>query len=115
MLQEQAENFISEYAGSEHFLFLNPIAKQNAEPVLMAFFKQADEIRELGFATMDSLKARDVEEVLLNRMPHLNLPIDVKKAVPDLLEAFFGYLKDSGRFPPAAVWRMCVEGNRKKY
>ena len=109
---DQAESLISDYAVSEHFMFLDPKAKENVEPVLLAFFRKA---AEGGAATLESLKAKDVEDVLLNGMPRLGLAADLKRAVPDQLEGFFAFLKDTGRFPPAGAWRMCVESVRKRY
>jgi uncharacterized protein YecA (UPF0149 family) len=112
MFMDQAESLISDYAVSEHFMFLDPKAKENVEPVLMAFFRRA---AEGGAPALDALKAKDVEEVLLNGMSRLDLSSELKRAVPDQLEAFFAFLKDTGRFPPAGAWRMCVEANRKRY
>ncbi len=112
MFLDQAESLIADYAGSEHFLFLDPKAKENVESVLTAFFRKA---AESGLPALESLKAKDVESVLLNGMPFLDLPADLKRVVPDQLEAFFAFLKDTGRFPPAGAWRMCVEANRKRY
>ena len=109
---DQAESLISDYAVSEHFMFLNPKAKENFEAVLMAFFRKA---AESGAATLDALKGRDVEDTLLNGMARLDMPVESKRAVPDLLEGFFGFLKETGRFPPAGAWRMCVETVRKRY
>ncbi|MDB5050030.1 MAG: hypothetical protein JWO30_3101 [Fibrobacteres bacterium] len=112
MFMDQAESLISDYAVSEHFMFLDPKAKENVEPVLMAFFRKA---AEGGAPALDALKAKDVEDVLLNGMSRLDLSSELKRAVPDQLEAFFAFLKDTGRFPPAGAWRMCVEANRKRY
>ena len=64
---------------------------------------------------MDALKTKDVEEVLLNGMSRLDLSPELKRAVPNQLEGFFAFLKETGRFPPAGAWRMCVEANRKRY
>ncbi len=112
MFQDQAESLISEYAGSEHFLFLRGPAKEGAESVLTTFFRRAG---DLGRPTLQDLKGKDVEDVLLNSMPRLDIPVDLKKAVPDVLDGFFAFLKDTGRFPPAGAWRMCVETVRGKY
>jgi hypothetical protein len=124
MFMDQAESLISDYAASEHFMFLSPQAKENLEPVLAAFFRKAAEggpasqgrpEAESRPAALEALKAKDVEEVLLGHMPHLDLPVEQKRSVPDQLEGFFAFLKDTGRFPPAGAWRMCVEANRKRY
>ena len=112
MFRDQADSLIAEYAGSEHFLLLQGPAKERAEGVLGAFFREA---AQAGRATLDDLKAKDVEQTLLTAMPRLDLPAEAKRAVPDILEDFFAFLKDSGRFPPAGAWRMCVEAMKPKY
>jgi hypothetical protein len=103
MFMDQAESLIADYAVSEHFMFLDPKAKENVEPVLLAFFKKASE------------RGEDIEDVLLNGMPRLDLSADLKRAVPGQLEGFFAFLKDTGRFPPAGAWRMCVESVKSRY
>jgi SEC-C motif len=112
MFQDQAESLISEYAASEHFLFLQGPAKEGAESVLTAFFRRAG---ELGRGTLQDFKGRDMEDVLLNSMPRLDMPVALKKAVPDILDGFFAFLKDTGRFPPAGGWRMGLDIVRGKY
>ena len=112
MLREQAESLISEYAGSEHFLLQTESAKGDVEGVLGAFFREAE---ARGHKALEDFKAKDVEAVLLESMPRLDLPAEAKRVVPDQLEAFFAFLKDSGRFPPAGAWRMCVEAVKPKY
>jgi hypothetical protein len=112
MLREQGESLISEYAGSEHFLLLDGPAKDQIEGLLGAFFREA---AALGPGSLDDLKAKHVETVLLESMPRLSLSPEAKRAVPDQLEAFFAFLKESGRFPPAGAWRMCVEAVKPKY
>ena len=112
MLRERAESLISEYAGSEHFLLEVGPVKDGAEALLSAFFREA---AALGLESLDDIKAKHVEAVLLESMPRLDLSIEAKRAVPDQLEAFFAFLKDSGRFPPAGAWRMCVEALKPRY
>jgi hypothetical protein len=112
MFQDQAESLISEYTTSEHFLFLKGKANEGAELVLASFFKRA---QEFGHPTLQDLMGKDIENVLLNSIPRLDMPVELKKAVPDILEGFFAFLKDTGRFPPAGAWRMCVETVRGKY
>lgn len=112
MLLEQAESLISEYAGSEHFLLAEGPARDRIEGILSAFFREA---AALGPAGLDDLKAKHVETVLLESMPRLDLSAEAKRAIPDQLEGFFAFLKDSGRFPPAGAWRMCVEAVKPRY
>ncbi len=112
MLREQADNFISDYASSEHFLFLEGKLKDSAESVLQAFFKQAE---EQGVTSLEDLRARQVEEILLGPMARLDLPAELKKGIPLILDGFFTYLDRSGRFPPAAAWQMCVEAVSERF
>lgn len=112
MILDQAESFVSDYSSSEHFMFLPPAVKDGAESLLMTFFRQA---KDRGIATLADLKAKDVEDLLFGPMARLDVPSAQKRALPELLEGFFGFLKDSGRFPPAGAWRMCVESVRKRF
>ena len=93
-------------------MFLGPDAKEGADGLLMAFFRQA---KDRGVFALENLKAKDVEEILLGGMPRLDVSAAQKRALPELLEGFFAFLKDTGRFPPAGAWRMCVESMRKRY
>ena len=112
MFQEEAQSLIAEYTASEHFLFLQGPAKEGAESILAAFFRLS---HDLAPPSLEGLGTRDVEYVILNSMPRLDISVELKKAVPDILDGFFGFLKDTGRFPPAGAWRMCLESVRGKY
>jgi hypothetical protein len=112
MILSQAESFVEEYSSSEHFLFLRPGLKDRAESLLLAFFHAA---MERGVDSLESLKPKTVEDVLMNSMSRLDLPAESKRFIPELLEGFFGFLSRTGRFPPAGAWEICVEANRKKY
>ncbi len=106
MISEQAESFIGDYAGSQQFLFVDAAIKEHAEGVLRAVFEQAE---KRGATSLESLSAKTVEAVLLQDMGKLALPAEAKRALPPLLEGFFGYLKETGRFPAAGSWQICVE------
>ena len=112
MIFEQAESYISEYAESDQFLFLDSAIKEHAEGILRAFFER---VAGRGVKSLETLAAKTVEAVLLQDMGNLALPAGAKRAVPQLLEGFFGYLKDTGRFPAAGSWRMCVEAMGKRF
>lgn len=112
MIMDQVEAFVSEYTASEHFMFLSPEGKESAEGLLLAFFRQA---KDRGIFSLENLMAKDVEELFLAGMPRLDIPAAGKRAVPELLEGFFSFLKDTGRFPPAGAWLMCVETVRRRY
>ena len=112
MILEQAESYISEYSTSDQFLFLDSAIKEHAEGVLRAFFERT---AERGVKSLESLSAKIVEAVLLQDMGRLAIPASTKRAIPQLLEGFFGYLKDTGRFPAAGSWQICVEAMGKRF
>ncbi len=112
MLQDQAESFIADYAASEHFMFLSGPAKEGAEGLLAAFFRA---LTDRGLRDLQDVKGKDVEAVLMESMGRLDVPVALKRCVPDILEGCFAYLKDTGRFPPAGAWRMCVETVKPKF
>ena len=112
MILSDIEPYLDDYLSSEHLLFLDPAVKEHADGVLRAFFQKT---QTRGAGSLESLKASVVESVLLQDMGRLDLPIAGKRAVPDLLEGFFGFLKNTGRFPAAGSWEICVEAVKDRY
>ncbi len=109
---ESPESFVSEYAESPQFLFLSSAVKEHAEAVLSAFFDRA---AERGAHSLAQVTPGIVEVVLLQDMGRLNLPLAAKQALPELLEGFFGFLKESGRFPAAGALQVCAEALAGKF
>jgi len=105
-------DFIPEYLESEHFLFLAPAVKEHAEAVLAAF---CDRAVAHGAVEMSDLTTAITEAVLMKDMGRLSLPLSAKQALPDLLEGFFGFLRETGRFPAAAALQMCAEALAPKF
>ncbi len=112
MLPAQTEAFLADYLGSEHFLFVDPGLKESAESVLRAFFSSA---ANRGAGTLEALTVKAAEAVLMQDLGRLDLPAAAKRAVPDLLGGFFGYLHDTGRYPAAGAWRECVEAAAPRF
>lgn len=112
MLREQAEDLISEYLGSEHRLFLPEKARESAEPLLLAFFQAAE---KRGVKDLATFTARDVDAVLMQDMAHLQSPVEVRKSLPELLTAFFDFLRTTGRWPAAGAWAACAEALASKF
>ncbi len=112
MLLEQAESLISEYLGSEHRLFLPEKTQAQAEPLLAAFFSAG---QKRGIAELAALNARDVEAILMQDMPRLDIAAEIRKALPELLTAFFDYLRTSGKWPAAGAWAACTEALAPKF
>ena len=112
MIYSDSESYIDEYTGSQHFLFVDPAIKEHADGVLRAFFEKA---AGRGARSLETLAAATVKTVLLQDMGNLAISVQAKRAIPGLLGDFFGYLKDSGRFPAAGSWQMCVEIVGKRF
>ena len=86
-------DFVPEYCTSEHFLFLNQDLKEHADSLLSAWCQETrDELSEQRFETS------------LKKVAHLDLPLPVRKAFPELLQAFLSYVSTTGRFPEADRW-----------
>lgn len=112
MLRDQAEDKISEYLASEYQLFLDSGMKENAGPLLMAFFNACE---KRGVADLDGLTAGQVEKVLLEDMPRLQMKPEIRKACPQLLTGFFDFLRQTGRWPAAGAWAACADALAPKY
>mgnify|MGYP003336420767 CR=1 FL=1 len=106
MISPQTESYLDDYLGSERLLFLDSAIKEHADGVLRAFFEQA---ANRGAESLETLTAKTVEAVLLQDMGRLNIPVEARRSIPSLLEGFFGYLRETGRFPAAGSWEICVE------
>jgi hypothetical protein len=92
---------IDEFISSPNFLFLSGALKENAA-ALVASFTHACSLR--GAATPEQLTITIFEDVLLNHIAQLDVPLSVRREAPELLSAFFDYLAQSGHYPPAAEW-----------
>jgi hypothetical protein len=106
------DSFVSEYLESEHFLFLAPGAKEHAEPALGAFFARA---AARGAEGMADLTTAIAEATLMQDMGRLDMPPPAKRALPELLQGFFGFLRETGRFPAAGALQMCAEALGPKF
>jgi hypothetical protein len=105
-------DFIPEYLESEYFLFLAPEVKEHAEIALAAF---CDRAVARGAVAMADLTPTIVDAVLMQDMGRLNFPVAAKQALPDLLDGFFGFLRETGRFPSAGALQMCAEALGPKF
>jgi hypothetical protein len=106
------QEYIDEYESSEAFLFAPPAVKENAGPILAAFWKAAE---TRSHSEPSAWSPSLIEQTLMQDMPRLNLPASAKREIPVLLEGFFGFLKDSGRFPPAGIWREVVSAKQTAF
>ena len=81
---------VPEYCGSEHYLFLDPDLKVYAESLLSYWCQEIGD--EISFESL---------ERSMKMVAHLDVPLPVRKAFPDLLQEFLGYISSTGRFPAA--------------
>ena len=73
---------VQDYVGSEYYLFLDPALKEYAESLLHAWCEQiGDEV------------APETVGQALKAVGTLGVPVDARKAFPDVLRDFFDFLK----------------------
>jgi hypothetical protein len=106
------ESLIDDYAASQHFLFLDGAVREHAAGMLTAF---AAACSRRGVREAERLSASVFDAVMLNDFPRLDLPLDVRLAAPGLVEQFFDYLAESGRFPAAVAWGEWVKAIDVRY
>ncbi len=82
----QAEDWAAEFAESTSFSFLPDPVKDGAVGVCAEFLRRVEEPTEA-----------EVRRLMLEVLPSLDLPPDLRKAVPDILSALLTWLEDSGR------------------
>lgn len=94
-------SLIDEFTSSQQFLFLPAEMKENATALLGSFTNACAKRKA---PTPDDLTPAIFDDVLLNHMAQLDVPLPVRQGAPDLLSSFFEYLAQSGHYPPAAAW-----------
>jgi hypothetical protein len=95
------ESYIDEFCESNYFLLLDPSVKEHGLGIIVAFLRQC---RDQGARSPQTMTAAVVEHAMFFGMAQLDLPLLVRKGIPPLLSAFFAYLADSGKYPPASAW-----------
>lgn len=89
---------ISDYAGSEHFLFLDDAVKPHAEPLLQHWCD-----------TVDTAPSSEALGASLEDLGRLDVPVRAKRAFPDLLRGFLEFAASTGRVPGADAWVPLVD------
>ena len=92
-MKTSAVEYIKDYLSSEYFYFVESSLKEQAEPLLQLWCE----------TTGDNPGTSDIENSF-KKVAHLNIPLDVKKGVPDLVQEFYTFLSSSGRIPEAQEW-----------
>ncbi len=106
------KDYVSDYATSEYFTFLQPEMKHRAEALLFHFLEEVEEDAEDFPAAAN---ADLFEKVLVEKVARLDLPQPVRQGVPHLLEAFFDYLATSGKYPDAEEWSEWMPAITERY
>ncbi|HEX2956770.1 MAG TPA: SEC-C metal-binding domain-containing protein [Chitinispirillaceae bacterium] len=97
-------DYIQDYLSSEHFYFLNPALKEHAESLLHFWCDQAG-------GDPDHNRIEDA----LKQIAQLNIDLEIKKAVPELVKEFYTFLNSSGKIPGAQEWAVLVTAHEDEY
>lgn len=91
-MSKRAE-YIGDYVASEHFLFVDPLLKEHAEAILHAWCAKA----------ADTAGVESAQQALAY-LARFDIPLSVRRRIPELLTGFERYLVSSGRDPAAGEW-----------
>jgi len=95
---------VADYCSSEYFRFLDPGLKEHAASLLSYWCKEAG----------DPISLESIDTAL-KRVAYLDAPLHIRKAFPELLKAFLGYLSTTGRVGDTDNWRAFVSQIEGKY
>ena len=98
------QDAVTDYIGSEHYLFLDSAQKEHAEQLLSYWCEQ----------TTNTPEPDDIESAL-KTVGQLDLPLQARKSFPALLQAYFDYLESIGGFPKTSAWSMQTEYLEPQY
>ena len=93
-VRDQIDAWASDFADTPAFERLAGPAKEHAPAIVHAFLAEA--CRRGDCAPAD-LADDAVRGALLEHLPRLDLPVDVRAEVPPIVRAFFETLQDAGR------------------
>lgn len=106
------ESLTDDFLGSPQFAFIASEYKERA-PALLSSFASACGAR--GAASPEKLSIAILDDVLMNHIARLDLPVEARRGATDVLRAFFDYLAQSGRYPPALSWLGWLTGLEGNY
>ncbi len=94
------EQWIPDYEGSDHFLFLDSSIKGVASEILSIFAQ----VWKSSLQNQTIQHSLDLENVILTTLNRLNLSSNIKLLTPNLISQYFEYLGQSGQAPQASEW-----------
>lgn len=100
----QPSEYIQDYLSSEYYYFLSPSLKEHAEAILHFWCDRIGSEPDV-----------DRIESTLNKAAQLNIDIEIKKAVPELVKEFYTFLNNSGKIPGAQEWVRLVTSIEGEY
>lgn len=92
-----AMEYIQDYLSSEHFYFLDSALKEHAESLLQVWCE-----------TTGTDPGTSGIENAFKKVAQLNLPLEIKKGIPELVKEFYTFLSSSGKIPVAQEWANMV-------
>ena len=95
---------VQDYCGSEHFMFLDSDLKVHAESLLVYWAEGVGETWS-GEQVAASLK----------RVGQLDVPVENKRAFPELLRTFLGYVSSTGRVPGMDRWEEDIDAAEDQF
>ncbi len=95
---------IQDYLSSEYFYFLSPSLKEHAESLLHFWCDQIG-----GEPDYNRI------ENALKQTALLNIDLEIKKAVPELVKEFYTFLSSSGKMPGALEWVKIVTSHEGEF
>lgn len=111
-MQFQIDSWPSSFLESEYGFFLEDHMREHAEPLLN--FSLA-KLKEYNPHFPENTTASLWRALLCEDLPKLDLPLETKKGVPSLLEAFAQFLGLSGLYPPASDWETEIKESSQEY
>jgi len=96
---DEIENWASDFSESPSFDALSPQDKEYAATVAVEFLKHACETEDVSAGSVGEPGAR---AALLDHLPKLNVPADVRTRIPEILAIFLRGLQDQGRLAGGA-------------
>ena len=95
---------VQDYCGSEHFMFLDSEVKVHAESLLLFWAEEVGDDPS-GDGVAASIK----------RVGQLDVPVVSRKAFPELLRGFLGFVSSTGRFPAVGQWEEEIDAVEDQY
>jgi uncharacterized protein YchJ len=92
-----AIEYIQDYISSEYFYFLDSKLKEQAEVILQFWCNETG--NEPGTAQI---------ETAFRKAAQLEIDLNVKKGIPEIVKEFYTFLSSSGKIPAAQEWGRMV-------